>query len=286
LFRFSDSHKYYSSHAEVGQCSALGPLIIIMYINDISSSINVPFILHADDLIHFTDGTDCNEILTKLEDCFTNVISWCERNEMVVNFCKTKFMLFHKEKDSSVGEVRPCTVNGKVIDRVYEFKYLGLLLDNHLNFNLHFESVLSKVASRLKYILGIKRYLSCHAMCNMLNAYVHSNTDYCIDIWSVQSDARLNIIQNKIDRFLINYFFPTIVKKISRKRSYNSIRYNIDLNELSNVFNFLTLKERSHFVLLKNLFKRHMSHSLVFTPRSINYSMPKLPVIRHNTTSY
>jgi hypothetical protein len=40
-------------------------------------------------------------------------------------------------------------------------------------------------------------------MCNMLNAYVHSNTDYCIDIWSVQSDARLYIIQNKIERFLI-----------------------------------------------------------------------------------
>jgi hypothetical protein len=52
------------------------------------------------------------------------------------------------------------------------------------------------------------------------------------------------------------------------------------------VCDFLTLKERSHFVLLKNLFKRHMSHSLVFTLRSINFSMPKLPVIRHNTTSY
>jgi hypothetical protein len=208
LFRFSDSHKYYSSHAGVGQGSALSPLIFSMHINNISSSIDVPFILYADDLILFTGGTDCNEILTKLENCFTNVISSCKRNEMVVNFGKTKFMLFHKEKDSSVGEVRPCTVNGKVIDRVYEFKYRGLLLDTRLNFNLHFESVLSKVASRLKYILGIKRYLSCHAMCNMLNAYVHSNTDYCIDIGSLQSDARLNIVQNKIYGFLIKLFLP------------------------------------------------------------------------------
>jgi hypothetical protein len=149
---------------------------------------------------------------------------------MLVNFDKTKLMLFHKEKDSSVGEVRPCTVNGKVIERVYEFKYLGLLLDPQLNFNLHFDSVLSEVASRLKHILGIKRYLSCQAMCNMLNAYVHSYTDYCIDIWSVQNETRLNIIRNKIDRFLINYFFPTIVKKSSRKKLYSSIMNNIDLN--------------------------------------------------------
>jgi hypothetical protein len=85
-------------------------------------------------------------------------------------------------KINIVGEIRPCTANGNVIERVYEFKYLGLLLDPHLNFNLHFDSVLSKVSSRL---LGIKRHLSCQAMCSMINAYVHSYTDYCIDIWSV-----------------------------------------------------------------------------------------------------
>jgi hypothetical protein len=44
-----------------------------------NTSINVPFIVYADDLILFTDGTDCNEILTKLENCFTTVISWCEK---------------------------------------------------------------------------------------------------------------------------------------------------------------------------------------------------------------
>jgi hypothetical protein len=101
-----------------------------------------------------------------------------------------------------------------------------------------------------------------------------------------QNEIRLNLIQNKIDRFLINYFFPTTVKKSSRKKFYSSIRNNIDLNEPRDVCNFLTLKERSNFVLLKNLFKRHMSHSLVFTLRSNTYSMPKLPVIRHHTSSY
>jgi hypothetical protein len=287
LFRFSDSsHKYYPTYAGVGQGSALGPLIFSMYINDISSSINVPFILYADDLILFTDGNDSNEILTKLEKCFSNVISWCDKNEMLVNFEKTKFMLFHKEKDATVGEVRPCTVNGKVIQRVFEFKYLGLLLDPHLNFNLHFDNVLLKVASRLKYILGVKRHLSCQAMCNMLNAYVHSVTDYCIDIWTVQSDTRLSLIQNKIDRFLINFFFPTIVKKCSHRKSYNSVRNNIDIYKLRDICNFLTLEERSHYVLLKNLFKCHMSNSLVFTLRSRAYNMPQLPVIRHNSSSY
>jgi hypothetical protein len=123
-------------------------------------------------------------------------------------------------------------------------------------------------------------------MCNMLNAYVHSVTDYCIDIWTVQSDTRLSLIQNKIDRFLINFFFPTIVKKCSRKKSYNSVRNNIDIYKLRDVCNFLTLEERSHYVLPKNMFKCHMSNSLVFTHRSRTYNMPKLPVIRPNSSSY
>jgi hypothetical protein len=81
-------------------------------------------------------------------------------------------------------------------------------------------------------------------MCNMLNAYVHSNTDYCIDMWSVQNETRLNIIQNKIDRFRINYFFPTIVKKVLVRNCIILLSNNIDLNELRDVCNFLTLKER------------------------------------------
>jgi hypothetical protein len=205
---------------------------------------------------------------------------------MKVNFDKTKCMIFHKEKDGTVCDVRPCVVNGNLIERVFVFKYLGLLLDPHLNFNLHFEYVSTKVSGRLKYILGVKRYLSCQAMSHMVNAYVHSVTDYCIDIWTVQNDNRLSSIHDKINRFLINYFFPTIVKKCSRKKSYTSTRNSINTDELLNICNFLCIKERSDFVLLKNLFRSHVSGLLVFTDRSNNNPWPQLPVIRHSTSSY
>jgi hypothetical protein len=205
-----------------------------MYVNDISSCINVPFILYADDLIFYTDGTDCNMILSQLENCFANLCLWCERNEMRVNFEKTKFMILHKEKDPTVGNVRECAVLGRTIERVFEFKYLGLLLDPHLNFNEHFDYVISKVSSRIKYIMGVKRHLSVQVICSMLNAYVHSITDYCIDIWSVNSKVRLDKIQTLIDRFLVNYSFPSIIKK-SYKKSYRSVRSSINMIDLRNV---------------------------------------------------
>jgi ribonuclease P/MRP protein subunit RPP40 len=144
-FKFFDGSKYYPTYAGIGQRSSLGPLLFSLYVNDISSAINVPFILYADDLILYTDGTDCNSILSQWESCFSNVCLWCENNEMKVNFDETKLMIFHKEKDSTVGAVRDCVVLGQTIERVFEFKYLGLLLDPHLNFNKHFDYVMSKV---------------------------------------------------------------------------------------------------------------------------------------------
>jgi hypothetical protein len=116
LFRFSDSsYKYYPTHAGVGQGSALGPLIFSMYINDISSSINVPFILYADDLITFTDGIDSNEILTKVEECFSNVISWCDKNEMLVNFEKNKIHAFSQREGCNCWKSKAmyCQIHGR-----------------------------------------------------------------------------------------------------------------------------------------------------------------------------
>jgi hypothetical protein len=79
-FKFYDGSTYFPTYAGIGQGSALGPLLFSLYVNDISSAISVPFILYADDLILYTDGTDCNTIISQLEDCFSNVCIWCDSN--------------------------------------------------------------------------------------------------------------------------------------------------------------------------------------------------------------
>jgi hypothetical protein len=76
--KFFDGSKYYPTYAGIGQGSALGPLLFSLYVNEISSATNVPFILYADDLILYTDGTDCNSIISQLESWFSNVCLWCE----------------------------------------------------------------------------------------------------------------------------------------------------------------------------------------------------------------
>jgi hypothetical protein len=125
-------------------------------------------------------------------------------------------------------------------------------------------------------------------MCNIINAYVHSVTDYDIDMCTVQTEVRLCKMQSLIDRFLINYYFPAIVRKI-RKKNYQSVLISININEIRNNCNDVSLKERSDYVLLKNLFKSHSLSPLpfsAFSDRTKNKSMPMLFVLRNSAASY
>jgi hypothetical protein len=51
-------------------------------------------------------------------------------------------------------------------------------------------------------------------MCSMLNAYVYSITDYCIDIWTTNTEVKLDKIQALFDRFHVNHFPPQFKKKV------------------------------------------------------------------------
>lgn len=73
--------------------------------------------------------------------------------------------------------------------------------------------VCEKVASKLKYLRGFKRYINEHVLKVVINAYVHSVIDYGIEIWAVQSDAMLIDLQRKIDRFIIEFFIAKSPRK-------------------------------------------------------------------------
>lgn len=161
---------------------------------------------------------------------------------MFVNFGNTKFMLFCKEHDSLPDNIRPFVVQGHTIERVTSFKYLGIVLDPALNFNIHYDLVLKKICSRISFITSVKRYLNIQSMKAMVNAHLHSVTDYCLDIWAIQGDKKLDTIQMKIDKFLCSYFYPRIAKRKAHKvLNFSKIRKSEDMAKIRNDCNFLTL---------------------------------------------
>lgn len=285
-YKFVNGTKYYKIHAGAGQGSILGSLIFCLFLDDIAEVINLPFLFYSDDILVHTNGSDINQIISDLESCFDKMCTWFDNNNMYVNFDKTKYMILCKNRDPTLEKVKQFRVKEHDIERVFSFKYLGIIIDPALNFNLHLDLVLSKISSRVKFILGVKRYLNVQAMKAMVNAHLHSVTDYCVDIWAVQGTNKLDLIQSKIDKFI--YCYPSLAKRRpSCNLSFTKIRDSDDMMKLRNECNFLTLSERLEYVTLKNAFKRYLLCKLSFTPRSasLDFTMPKLPPIVHKTES-
>jgi hypothetical protein len=268
----------------VCQGSALGPLLFSLYINSVSSCFTSPLLLYADDLVLFDCGTNEIDIITNLSLQLEKLVEWCTLNGVKINFQKTNFMIFHKERDIHLSSV-PCEkiyIRNESIDRVYIFKYLGLWFDPHLNFNVYFKSVTTKVVSRIKYLRGVKRYLTPQVMKIMVNSYIHSVIDYGLEIWAVQVDSDLQQLQNRVDRFLVEFFCPSYYKK--RKKLILD-RRQVNMHSILNQCNFLTVIERRNFISLKLAYKDFLQDKLELSDRQCR-SFPLMKVVAHNTETY
>lgn len=253
----------YAEDGAVPQGSTLGPLLFSAFINDIGRVLDLPFLLYADDLVFYATGVDPEVIVKRLQSNLERLNSWCLENKLTINIEKTEFMWFHKAHDTKFGLVPRLLLNGLEIARVFKFKYLGLILDPSLSFKIHFARVKSKVSSCIGKLYGVRKFLPLKVNQMLVNAYVQSAYDYCIDIWCVQSRLELMPLQNIVNRYLYSSVYKALFRKMSRqmrfrrsrrRRKLNYFSFNqLDMNDLMCNFNLLTVEERSSWTRAKNI---------------------------------
>ena len=133
----------------VSQGSILGPLLFIIYTNDIhEASENFHAILYADDTSLFSSLGSFNVALneTKFDKYtlsesinteFNNIQEWLNINKLSLNVNKTKYMIFHNHQRNIDDLIPDIRLNNQAIERVSEFNFLGLTIDQHLSWNSH-----------------------------------------------------------------------------------------------------------------------------------------------------
>ena len=130
------------------QGSILGPLLFILYINDISNlfinSIDTTLILYADD----TSITINNANNSKINDNLKILSNWFINNKLQLNISKTKVMYFYSNTSiTSTNEI--ITLNNQTIHCVNQYKFLILYIDNKLNYKKHIIVLKIKLAKIL-----------------------------------------------------------------------------------------------------------------------------------------
>ena len=130
------SNARYTSYG-VPQGSVLGPLLFLVYINDMPKAINNPLILFADDsTIVFNNEQE-------IKNGLNEIIQWLQANNLIINLDKTKIMKFQQKEKNELESGFHC--QDTEIGLTNEAKFLGLHIQSNLKWNAHLEHICSKL---------------------------------------------------------------------------------------------------------------------------------------------
>ena len=165
----------------VPQGSVCGPLLFLLYINDISSCLDKCKVsLYADDTVLYYSTDNVNDALRIVQNDLSSLNVWCQKNKLTINCKKTKFCIHEMrsviKKSKNVDMI--LSLNNTVLDKVCSYKYLGFILDDQLNFNKHISDLTKIVTHKLYLLSKIRKYLTKHACISIFKTMILSLIEY------------------------------------------------------------------------------------------------------------
>ena len=123
--------------AGVPQGSVLGPVLFLLFINDLPLFIKETYLdIYADDSTVHTANKSKTVVQTKLQTSATDFKTWCLRNDMIVNIVKTSTMTAGTRQILNHNDALETYMDGELLRAVDNQKLLGVIIDKHLTFDI------------------------------------------------------------------------------------------------------------------------------------------------------
>ena len=191
----------------VPQGSTLGPLLFLIYVNDMKAAVKCKLLLYADDSALLASSSDVSEIEDVLSRELESVSEWLVENRLSLHLGKTESILFGSNKRLAKRRELHITCNGNDIESGAKVTYLGVTLDQNLSGSSMITKIVSKCNNKIKFLYRNAKNLDKKTKMLLTSALVQCHFDYGCSMWYTGTTCllkkKLQITQNKVIRFIL-----------------------------------------------------------------------------------
>nr|CAI5854974.1 unnamed protein product [Callosobruchus analis] len=193
----------YLTPSGVPQGSNLGPLLFLLFINDLCQNMNCKTLCFADDLKIYSSITDVQDCLN-LQTQLSSIQIWCDRNKLDLNISKCKVVSYTRRK---IYHVYNYNINGSALERCSTVKDLGVLYDEKLTFNSHISQKVSEALRSYGFLVrNCRQFYNIRPLKMLYFTYVHTKLEYASLIWSPYYKCHIGEIE-KVQRKFMKFLF-------------------------------------------------------------------------------